>query len=369
MSSHHVRPRWVIVLVALTLSVAVAWTSAAAEGTVKVFIYAGQSNAQGKAPIAIAEAQAEAPATKYLYKHLRKDGKWIVRDDVFFRYASQGPQGTQGPLRIGMGSWRFGADHEFASMMGDRFEEPVVIVKSAFGGASLCQSFRPPSAGLPSDEKLQAQLAGAQARAKAINERDKKNDPLPMMDDIKKLYGGLYRQILADYKEVTENGETMFPELKGKKPELTGFVWFQGWNDQYGGQDEYASNMKHFIKDIRKDLAAPNLPFVIVAMGQNGSTPAAGAILTIREAQMAMNDVPEFQGNVKAFRSDLLVDKDAERLMTQKDSVLRARDRDEVKKFAADDGYHYYGSPIWYMRIGHAAGEAMLELLGKQPGR
>src|SRR5512137_2112970 len=119
--------------------------------------------------------------------------------------------------------------------------------------------------------------------------------------------------------------------------------------------------MKHFIKDVRKDLNAPDLPFVIVAMGQNGSSPAAGAMLTIREAQMAMNDVPEFKGNVKAFRSDLLVDKDAERLKTQKDPALRERDKDEVKKFAADDGYHYYGSPIWYMRIGHAACEAMLE--------
>ena len=113
---------------------------------------------------------------------------------------------------------------------------------------------------------------------------------------------------------MTENAETLFPELKGRKPELAGFVWFQGWNDQYGGQDEYASNLKHFIKDMRKDLGAPNLPFVIVAMGQNGSTPAAGAMLTIREAQMSMNDVPEFKGNVKAFRTDLLVDKEAERL-------------------------------------------------------
>jgi alpha-galactosidase len=104
---------------------------------------------------------------------------------------------------------------------------------------------------------------------------------------------------------------------------------------------------------------------VIVAMGQNGSTPAAGALLTIREAQMAMNDVPEFQGNVKAFRTDLLVDKDAESLWTSKDPAIRSREAKE-HKFAADDGYHYYGSPIWYMRIGRAAGEAMLELLKNQ---
>lgn len=329
--------------------------------TYKIFIYAGQSNAQGKAPIAIMDAQAEAPATKDLYKPFRKDGQWIVRDDVFFNWPSQGPKGAYGPLKVGLGSFRGGGDYVFGSMMGDRFEEPVVISKSAFGGSSLVQQFRPPSAGLPGDEKLAADLTAAQSRVKAVNARDKKNDPLPTMDDIKKSYGPLYRQILADYKAVTENADTLFPELKGRKPELAGFVWFQGWNDQYGGQDEYAANLKHFIKDMRKDLGSPNLPFVIVAMGQNGSAPATGALLTIRDAQMSMNDVPEFKGNVKAFRADLLVDKDAERVMAQK-----PRDKDEVKKFAADDAYHYYGSPIWYTRIGLAIGDSMLELLKNQ---
>lgn len=336
-----------------------AFVRAAETKTYKVFIYAGQSNAQGKAHIAIAEAQAKAPETKDLYKNRVKDGKFIVRDDVFFNYASQGPQGTHGPLKIGMGSFRFGADYEFSSMMGDYFEDPVVIVKCAYGGSSLYQNFRPPSAGLPGDAKLQAQLAAAQKQANA------KKLPVPTMGDIKKTYGALYRQILADYNNVTENADTLFPEVKGRKPELVGFVWFQGWNDQFGGFEEYASNMKHFIEDIRKDLNAPKLPFVLVAMGQNGSTPAAGALLTIREAQMAMQDVPEFKGNVKAFRCDVLVDKDAERLRTSKDPTVRAKENKE-HKFSADEGYHYYGSPIWYMRIGHAAGEAMLELLKNQ---
>lgn len=328
--------------------------------TYKVFIYAGQSNAQGKAPIAIMSAQAEAPATKAFYKPYRKDGQWIVRDDVFFRYASQGPMGTHGPLKLGLGSHRTGGDYVFASMMGDRFNEPVVISKSAYGGSSLYKNFRSPSAGFPSDEKLQAELTSAQKRVTTSNEKNKKNDPIPTMEDLKSEYGQLYRQILADYKTLTESADVLFPELKGMKPELAGVVWFQGWNDQYGGQDEYASNLKHFIKDLRKDLNAPNLPIVIVAMGQNGSTPATGPLLTIRDAQLAMNDVPEFKGNVKAFRSDLLVDKDAERLMSEK-----PRNQDEVKKYAADDAYHYYGSPIWYTRIGLAAGEAMLELLPK----
>ncbi len=330
--------------------------------TYKVFIYAGQSNARGKAPNAIADAQLADPAikdsVKDLYGSLRKDGKWIVRDDVFFNWEEQNA-GVHGPVTMGMGSYRGGGDYMFASMMGDHFDEPVVISKSAFGGSTLFHDFRPPSAGLPSEEVLQKQLTAAQDRVKALNKRDNKNDPLPTMDDVKKQYGLLYRQVIADYKKLTENADKWFPQLKGRKPELVGFVWFQGWNDQWGGADEYASNLKCFVKDMRKDLDAPNLRFVVVAMGQNGSKPAAAAMLTIRDAQMSMNDVPEFKGNVKAFRSDLLVDKEAERLSTMPKDPERA-------KYVGDEGYHYYGSPIWYTRIGHTIGQTMLEVLKNQ---
>jgi len=334
--------------------------------TYKVFIYAGQSNAQGKAPTRIADAQLADPAirdtVKDLYAPVRQDGNWVVRDDVFYSWPQQ-MGGSHGPLKIGLGSYRGGGDYMFASLMGNHFDEPVVISKSAFGGSNLIQNFRPPSAGLPSQEVLDKQLKDAQKRVEALNKRDKKNDPLPTMDDIKQSYGALYRQVLADYKQVTENAETWFPQLKGRKPELVGFVWFQGWNDQYGGQDEYASNLKCFIKDMRKDLGVANLPFVIVAMGQNGSKPATDAMLTIQNAQMSMNDVPEFKGNVKAIRSDVLVDTDAERLRNEKDPAARKRDEELLKKYSGDDGYHYYGSPIWYMRIGKAEADAMLELL------
>jgi alpha-galactosidase len=263
--------------------------------------------------------------------------------------------GVHGPVTMGMGSYRGGGDYMFASMMADHFDEPVVISKSAFGGSTMFHDFRPPSAGLPGEAELQKQLAAAQNRVQALNERNKTNDPLPTMDDVRQKYGFLYRQIIADYKKLTENAGTWFPQLEGRKPELVGFVWFQGWNDMWGGDDEYAANMRCFIKDMRKGLGAPNLPFVIVAMGQNGSKPATGAMLEIRNAQMSMNDVPEFKGNVKAFRSDLLVDTDAERLHPTKDPLR--------KLYVGDEGYHYFGSPIWYTRIGRAEGEAMLDLL------
>jgi hypothetical protein len=155
-----------------------------------------------------------------------------------------------------------------------------------------------------------------------------------------------------------DNYATLFPALKGKKLEVAGFVWFQGWNDQYGAQDEYAANMKHFIEDVRKDLSVSKLPFVIGVMGQNGSKPASGAMLTIQKAQLSMNDVPEFKGNVKAIRTDVLVDKAAEELYP-----TWQKNKEQWDRTGGDHGYHYLGSAIWFNRIGKAMGEAMLELL------
>jgi alpha-galactosidase len=345
---------------AIAASVATAAAAGAADGAkpVKVFILAGQSNMEGKAPNTLLDYQAEAPETKDLFKHLRKDGKWIVRDDVFIKFLDR-----KGPLTIGYGSpGRTGAELEFGWMMGDHFDEPVLLIKAAWGGHSLVKLFRSPSAGLPSDEKLQAELTEAQDRVKKENEKNKKNDPLPTMEDIVKPYGSSYRNMLAEVKETLDNYETMFPSLKGCKPELAGFVWFQGWNDMYGGaENEYASNMKHFIEDVRKDLGAPKLPFVIAAMGQNGSAPATGAMLTVREAQMSMNDVPEFKGNVKAFRTDLLVDKAAEAVYPNWRS-----ESEKWKTVGGDFAYHYMGSAIWFTRIGHAMGESMMELMPRK---
>jgi alpha-galactosidase len=329
-------------------------TPTADKGPIKVFILAGQSNMEGKAPNSLLDHQATDAKTRAIFAHLRKDDRWIVRDDVYIKFLDR-----RGELTVGYGSpGRTGVELEFGTVMGDHFQEPVILVKAAWGGHSLHKQFRSPSAGYPAEQVLQKELDQAQSNVKKNNEKNNKNDPLPAMEDIKKQYGSSYRNMLAEVKDVMDNYATMFPALKGKTAELAGFVWFQGWNDQYGAQDEYESNMKHFINDVRKDLKTPKLPFVIGVMGQNGSKPATGAMLTIQKAQLAMNDVPEFEGNVKAIRTDVLVDKAAEELYPTWQKNL-----EEWKLTGGDHAYHYLGSAIWFNRIGHAMGEAMLELM------
>lgn len=343
----------------LPLAAALACCSVTQAGdTVKVFILAGQSNMEGKAKNTLLDHQATDPKTAELFKPYRKGDEWAVRDDVFIKYLER-----HGGLTVGYGSpGKTGLELAFGTMMGNHFDEPVLLIKAAWGGHSLHKPFRPPSAGLPPQEALDEVMEKAKTKAQRAKKKGGKETPIPTMDEIKAGYGLSYRNMLKEVEETKANYETMFPSLKGKKFEIAGFLWFQGFNDKFGDHApaEYPSNMKHFIKDVRKDLGVPNLPFVIGALGQNGSKPAEGTTKVIRDAQMSMNDVPEFKGNVKAFRTDVLVDKTAEKMIVGWQDHL-----EEWKKVGSDKGYHYLGSAIWYNRIGDAFGEAMIELMEK----
>lgn len=324
-------------------------------GTVKVYILAGQSNMVGKAQNKLLEYQATAEETRATFAHLRKDDAWIVREDAFIRFGNR-----QGGLTIGYGSnGRTGPELGFGTCMADKSKDPILLIKTAWGGHSLVQAFRPPSRGLPEEAKLEAELAKACQNVEKRNAKNDRNDPLPTMDEIKGAYGKSYRNMLAEIQDTMANHAKLFPELRGKRLELAGFVWFQGWNDQYNGAEaEYEINLKHLIQDVRKDLDAPELPFVIGLMGQNGSTPAKGPMLVIQEAQLAMNKVPAFKGNVLAIRTDVLVDKAAEKVYQGwRDHV------EEWEKVGSDHAYHYLGSAIWFDRIGTAMGQAMLRLM------
>ncbi|MDB4318843.1 sialate O-acetylesterase [Akkermansiaceae bacterium] len=286
--------------------------------TVRVFILAGQSNMEGKARNTLLDHQATDPETKKHYAAWRDDNGWIKRDDVFIKFLKR-----SGPLTVGFGSPNCtGPELEFGRVVGDHFEESILLVKAAWGGHSLSHNFRPPSSGDPGDGKK---------------------------------FGESYQNIL---KELEASKET-FPKFKGHDFKLSGVFWFQGFNDQFNNSPlQYEANMKHFITDLRRDLKAPDLPFVIACLGTNYSKPPGENTKIVQDAQLAMNQVPEFSGNVAAFRTDELYDKKAAELFpTWKDNV------EEWKRVGSDRPYHYFGSGIWYGRIGKKAGETMLSLM------
>src|SRR5881275_786562 len=111
-----------LLTVLLLLSLPATIHAAEKPAPVKVFILAGQSNMEGKAKLSLLDYQAEQPATRDLYKHLRKDGKWVARDDVWIKFLDR-----KGKLTVGYGSPRcIGPELEFGTVVGDRYTEQVL---------------------------------------------------------------------------------------------------------------------------------------------------------------------------------------------------------------------------------------------------
>lgn len=338
---------------ALLITLAMGTAITRAGDTVQVYVLAGQSNMEGKAKNSLWEHQATDEKTREIFAHLRDGDGWVKRDDVFIKYLNR-----HGNLTLGFGSPdRTGAEFEFGVALGNHHEEPVLLIKTAWGGHSLYKKFRSPS-NPPGKEMLEQDLAKQIEQVRRQNERRNRNDPMPTMAQVKADYGSSYRDMMSEIDGLKSDYAKLFPELAGKELRFAGFFWFQGWNDQYNGAEvHYADNMQKFIKDVRNDLGVPDLPFVIAVMGQNMSKEAKGAMKTIQEAQFSMPNVPEFKNNVRAVPTDVLVDKAAEELYPSWKENF-----EQWQLTGSDRPYHYLGSAIWMTRIGRACADAMIEL-------
>lgn len=332
----------------LLLVLFLSWSSEAraaeARKPVKVFILAGQSNMEGKAKVQLLDYQAKQPATRDLYKHLRKGDKWIERDDVWIKFLDR-----KGKLTVGFGSpGCIGPELGFGTVVGNHYPEQVLLIKTAWGGRSLYRDFRSPIAGLPAEAVLDRMLTDL-----------KKRQPKATLEDVKKQFGASYREMLREVNDTLANLKKYFPAYEGQGYEMAGFIWFQGWNDMINPEytAEYTTNLTHFIHDVRRDLKSPRLPFVIGQMGVDGKRTNAG-LQKFKDAQAAVMRVPELKGNVALVKTDVFWDEEA-------DAVFRKGWRkhlDEWNKVGSDYPFHYLGSPKTMLGIGKAFGEAILEL-------
>jgi alpha-galactosidase len=321
-------------LIALLLLVTLAGSISARAETrpVRVFILAGQSNMQGAGQVkanpdrnagrgSLEFLVGDAATAKRFAPLVDAAGQWRVRDDVWITYLDR-----KGTLTVGYGARRetIGPELGFGWVMGDAFDEPVLLIKCAWGGKSLAVDFRPPGAGkVPYSlgEKTDAALA---------------QDP--------PIVGRYYRETLALTKNALADIQKLVPGSDGRYV-LGGFGWHQGWNDRINEKfnAEYESNMAHFIRDLRRDLGAPALPFVIAETGMNGPEEKHPRALSLMKAQAAVAERPEFKGTV-AFVPTQAFWRPAE-------------------QSPSGQGYHWNSNAETYYLIGEAMGRAMKQLL------
>ncbi|MEO0479303.1 MAG: sialate O-acetylesterase [Planctomycetota bacterium] len=289
--------------------------SESAPKPLKVFVLAGQSNMVGAGIVGWNEERNGGQGSlEYLVKnedtasrfaHLVDDeGEWVTREDVWISYFDR-----SGGLQPGYGGNRnqIGPELGFGHVVGEHFDDQVLLVKVAWGGKSLAVDFRPPSAGGE--------------------------------------VGPFYSQLIEQVHTVLDSLDDRFADYEDRGHEFVGFGWHQGWNDRInqGFNDAYEENMAHFIRDIRAEFEVPELPFVIAETGMTGPDEKHPRALSLMNAQAAVAEREEFRGNV-AFVGTR--------------NFWRPKEESP-----SSQGYHWNSNAETYYRIGDGMGQAMLGLL------
>ena len=312
----------------------------------KVYILAGQSNMQGHCTTSVIENRLKDPKLKAGFEKYHQGGTFVKREDVFINHIEKQ---MHGPMSVGYGASndKIGPELSFGWTIGDKLDEEVLIIKAAWGGKSLFRDFLPPSGRKPDDAFIQA-----------LEDRAKKKKKPFSKEEYMEGFGHYYRLMMTSVGETLGDLKTYAPNYKGQGYEIAGFVWFQGFNDKFSehSTSTYQENMAHFIRDVRKDLKSPKLPFVIGAMGHNG-TAQKGTTKILADAQIATAQMPEFKGNVITVKTADFWDYDAGNAFENKN-----KDPDTWAKLGSNRAYHYFGSAAFFEKTGIAFAEAVIEL-------
>jgi len=392
-----------LLLFALLFASVVSFQTAEAKKPLKVFILVGQSNMEGHAKVETFDYIGDDPVTAPLLKKMRDaDGKPHVCDNAWISYyTGRGDDNGEGfgKLTAGYGSrgnptedgGKIGPEFTFGIKMDETFDEPVLIIKTAWGGKSLFYDYRPPS-------------AGVYPRSETDIEKERRPESRS---------GHYYRLMLNHVKHVLGDIERVVPEYDAEQGyEIAGFVWFQGFNDMVNRDiypvlpddssenrfEKYSKWMADFIRDVRKDLDAPKMPFVIGVMGVGGEKANEGN-LEFRKAMAAPAMLPEFKGNVTAVATSPYWDEPLADIQAKYETVkrmaylLRTENKNEAnadgsmtkaqqqsylkeyeakivspqeaamrKRGASNAGYHYLGCAKTFALMGEGFAEAILEM-------
>ena len=284
---------------------------------VRVFVLAGQSNMQGYGTINDAENDPGSLADVIQndvdgnWSEIGTVGNWATLEEASLYFANDGDT-IRANVTAGQGanSNLIGPELMFAYQLDEYYDDPVLIIKTAWGGKNLAVDFRPPSAGGTTGE--------------------------------------FYNAMIQTVQDVTQNLETEFPNIGLTDFEITGFAWFQGWNDGESTSylNEYESNLYHLVNDVRNDLGTPNLPVVIANSGHGGFTLSNDlwvqdmqTIISVAQENVACND--SLYGGRVGFTETKQYYQD-----------LSTSPQDAI--------HHFHNNALTFLNIGKAIGNEMI---------
>jgi hypothetical protein len=269
----------------------------------------------------------------------------VVSDRVYINSIADRNK-RSGKLSIGYGGdqKKIGPEYAFGLSIAQKVDGPILLIKTSWGGKSLNYNFRPPSAG-----------------AYELSDKEKASGKA---DEIRENVSLNWRMMNEAVRGVLNNLQDNHPAYDADAGyEIAGFVWFQGFNDQFQPEfrDNYQANMISFIKDVRKEYDVPNMPFVIGVLG-TGVTAEKVAENAVSVGQREAAMAPEFKDNVAAVESYTEYSHYSNEVF-KKGWPKHYHEWDTV---GSDRPYHYLGSGAFFVRLGDAFATSMADLITKQ---
>jgi PA14 domain./F5/8 type C domain./Domain of unknown function (DUF303). len=199
---------------------------------IKVFLLGGQSNMAGYSPL------SEIPDNlkrEYPETIIWVDGETTASLSKKWMFLTSG---------LGNNQSYFGPELSFGPEIAKYLpNEGIALLKYSWGGTNLVSQWRSPSSGGTT--------------------------------------GDMYKNFIKS----VHDGLAALPQ--GCQPEIAGMIWMQGESDANQTKavaDEYESNLKNLIKDIRAEFNVPGMPFVLGQISEAAAWNAYGT--TIRQAQL-----------------------------------------------------------------------------------
>ena len=237
----------------------------------RVVLLAGDDNVAGYAQLSHLASFMDNADNKTLgrFHHLRSQenhSEWMTRDDVFVFYERQRHKPWHiGPLNMhdyGAKKGLFGPEVEVGYVLGNVFDEPVILVKAGFPQKTLYDDWRSPSR--PGHKTL----------------------------------GFTWTHTLRNLKYALKHvRDVLGPEYEKHRTQLVGIIWWHAYSDVVRKKwfESYYDNLKHLIPDFRKALKRPHLPIVLAQAGAGGNDPGHYFFESpIRSAQKQVCDANEF---------------------------------------------------------------------------
>ncbi|NQT18096.1 MAG: hypothetical protein HQ592_00210 [Planctomycetes bacterium] len=236
---------------------------------------------------------------------------------------------THGVLSLGYTKFatNCGPEYPFGISFERMVDGPVLLIKCAWGGKSLSGDFRPPS----------------------LNTEEKPT-------------GKFWKLATEHIQKVLAAPGKYHPDYDPKVGyELSGLVWFQGWNDK--GNKDYGEQLVTFIKDFRKEVKAPKLPVVCGLLGHSSwkQTTFDGDVnsgMLYASKHTDLKGTVDIVNTVKYYPIELGF-KGLVKEAYGEDSQEYKKAESIINRAVSKDPVHYHGSAkFWYL-----TGDAMARKL------